>query len=235
MGADIHATIEIRDDAGHWHAVYDTGIFWSAWWQSRFMQGRDKFSEDPYGLSALRWRDYNAFGFLSAVRGENNLAAHSIGTTDGWARTSGSDDDGHGGYGWPKDVSAVAQDSEDNVDYHSHGWMTLGDLRKLDAELASVPEPEDSDSDLAWCLASARAFCSRALHALTSLLGDTEHPPLVGHTFTVLPDDEGYDDPNFDVCAGKGHGALRSHMVMRDKRIGDYDPEHVRILVCYDN
>lgn len=236
MGADIHYTVEIRDAEGAWNALYDSGLFHTAWWQSRFMKGLDQWREDPHGLSALRGRDYSLFGFLSAVRCANALAPYGIGTTDGWARTSGNEDDGHGGYGWPADISAVAEDSRDNGDYHSHGWMTLGDLRALDAQMAVFPTPDEHTSDLGYCVASAKAFTTNALAVLATLLGDAERSPLVGHVFASIPDDDAYDDPNYNVFAGsQGHTGLRYYAPLVEKRIADHDPEHVRILVCYDN
>lgn len=228
MGTDIHITLEVRDGAGTWHAVYDSGLLYTAWWQSRFHQGKERYDDDAHGLSTLDQRNYRLFGFFSCLRGGNPLVDFDVGKINGWARRSGTT-------GWPDDISHLARANLDNGDNHNHGWMTLGDVRRMVAQLDDIPTTDEER--LGETVKAAQYFARNLEGVLAALLGTKDTPPLVGHPFQTVPDDDGYNDPDFDVCQGgsSGHATLRGIQILRDTRFHDHDPEHIRVLVCYDN
>jgi hypothetical protein len=238
MGADIHFTIEFQDDNQTWHGLYASSLFWTAWWQSRFMKGMDKYRDDPHGLSGVRQRDYDLFAFLSAVRGGNALAKYGLGDEDGWAkRTKHKPEAGHGPYGWPKDASPLAREGMEDPDLHSHGWTTLADLRALGARVEDLlptlaPEGEAYDNAVA-----AQRFWRNVEDALSHLLGTPGTPGIVTQPIHQVPDDNAYDDPAFDVHAGySAHALLAATSYLRDRpTLADHDPNRIRVLIAYDN
>jgi hypothetical protein len=240
MGTDIHYVVEFQDDQGAWHGLYASDLHWTEWWQSRFMVGLDKYRDDPHGLRAVRERNYGLFAFLCSVRDTNTLAAYGLGDEDGWAkRTSDADWETTSGnpYGWPDDVSPLGLQLLREGDYHSHGWMTLADVRGLCGPLAELLPQLDAESDAFYTTQSTQLFCSDLEKAMESLFGKDGTPALLTQPIGRIPDDAEFDNPGFDTTNGtSAHGFLAAVAYLRDHpTLAHHDPERIRILVGYDS
>ena len=230
MGCDIHYAIEVQDESGTWYPLYLSGLFYTAWWQSKFMKGMDKFRDDPHGLDALRDRDYYLFNVLSGVRGSNPFEG-VLGEEDGVLRRGEKGAD----FGFPNNASPlVVENMGENIDCHSHGWMTGTDLLRVKDDLERLPKNLREEYSVHYT--SAVSFVARALTIMDLLAGANGKPGLVGLPICQVPGEYGYDDPDFPATSG---GNISHHQIMTVAamlRTGDGVPlERLRILICYDN
>lgn len=140
MGCDIHCYVEKRTPTGDWVMEHD---FRSDWYE----EGHSYFGADEFKSGAdapIDQRNYALFGFLAGVRSDVTPALHWLGERRGddpfspWAR------------GTPPDCSAAMKEIMDDVDYHSHSWLTLGELRT--AWHAAQFSGEGDEFDLTDCI-----------------------------------------------------------------------------------
>lgn len=222
MGADIHTYIEVQDNTDTWHCAWHSGLYWTEWFMSNYgpKDPKQRYSEDPTGLQSIQERDYSLFGLLSNVRWDNLLEKHGIGTSDGC-----------GIKGWPDTIAPVLKPERTDVDYHSHGYLTLADLRTLRASLVALNFAKPDETNEAVQAKNAILWIDDVETAIKTLLGEK---PLIGHAIGSVPDDEDYDDLNFMITKDiSGHRTLENNDFFL--RFTQPDPTKVRILFCYDN
>lgn len=222
MGADIHVYVEAKDQSGTWHCAWHDTLRWSGWFESRFgpKNPKDRYTHDPLGIQRVRSRDYLLFGFLSDVRSENYLAKYDIGSYEGYATQ-----------GWPSTISPVLKPEENDVDYHSHGYLTLTEVLALKKELKAAKSVKESDKDAWEQKENVIIWADSVIAFVGKLLGDD---PLIGHAIGRAPDDDTYDDPDFDICIdASGHRTMENYDRFRKSPVTN--PDDIRILICYDN
>ena len=225
MGCDIHFYVEQKHKNGEWYCMWSSSLQYTAWYTSRFLEpGNHKPYSDPHGTNAYRSRNYEVFTALSGSdmgRGHNFLDQEGFGTSQNGVLTTG----------WPEDISRAMYENRDDVDYHTHGHITLAQVKELKDKITNHDWGDSRGAAehqsavlLGWLTQAAKVekqFC-----APDGMLGI-----IVGKE----PDEEEYDDPNYPIQdMGSAHTTLanKSGQLWDGLLTGD---DNIRILICYDN
>lgn len=233
MGCDIHWAIERRHRDGKWECVS------SKPWARQAITGPGFANYEAFmGTPAdqLGTRDYCLFAMLSGVRSVDDDA-------EGIVRP-----------GLPDDISSGGRDFQGSfdIDGHSHGWLTLGEVETQAARLLaeagerggeqmhtptdsrrSVDIDVDDDADVDEATAEL-IYGSRSLQGwLEALRQVVADPKLAGQILVGEPYEESSDD------AYPAMGRLTAHervaLVKRFQELEPIGPDTVRVLIHYDN
>lgn len=202
MGCDIHWIIERKHRDGIWEAVHSKAYAYEKEWSMNFSTN---FSMPIF---AFGQRDYQLFGILSDVRYTIPNQAETLAHM----------------HEMPGDASEHTQLSMplDDPDLHTHGWFTLGELRRAAAEEAPgcAPEPDDKK-----CLVGY-------LELLEALIDGPNKADLT--QILVGPQYDNDSDVQFPQMQD-----LSNHTNLENKAraegflpIGD---DTLRVVICYDN
>jgi len=132
MGCDIHCYVEKQDENGKWELEI-------GWRSDHYEEGHRYFGTEEFKTEAsapIDARNYDLFGFLAGVRSNTTPALYWLGESD----DADSYDEAQRGV--PKDADASTRRLMEDEDYHSHSWLTLGELRQAwtAAQLAGETE-----------------------------------------------------------------------------------------------
>lgn len=225
MGCDIHFYVEQKHENGEWYCMWSSTLQFSSWYVSRFVEAQGhKMYDDPHETNKYRSRNYEVFTALSGSnmgRGPNYLAEDGFGTSEEGVVTNG----------WPDNISAALKPNQDDVDYHTHGYMTLAQIKELKKQLDSRSWREargaaEHQAAVLSCWLNCATNVENQFCAPNGMLGI-----IVGRE----PDDEEYDDPNYPIeDLGSAHATLanKSGKLWDGLLTGD---DNIRILICYDN
>ena len=213
MGCDIHWILERKQENGKWEAVLSKN-----WYPTYIFKDGPSPRYDPaeYELLTnhpayrLGYRDYIVFCALSSVRPpDEDYDGEHIATK-----------------GIPENASQhVLINFEDDIDLHSHGYFTLGDLKEAmkdpDADIFDrlIEEDEDSVASVNAYLDAFIAVSKRSDELTTILIGREWDP----ETDTQYP----------DLKALSNHQKLT--FIELQKHFLPIADDTIRLVICYDN
>lgn len=198
MGADIHWAVERRLKTGDWVVTHSQTLFFA-------LSFDDLLSDPDRGLTSPEFlfglRNYDYFSIMSDVRRDREPI-----------RSGGQI--AHPGL--PEDASSFAWAMlNDNGDYHSQSWLTLGEFRAAIDETPFLFDAEEF-----------RAILRQRLEMLEKILaGDP-----------VIHFGRDYDfetEESLPDMLRNGHAKIAAQRQVRDLLpVGD---DTVRVLFAYDN